>query len=738
MNNKIVYFSLVSVLGIMVSSEAIAWDNENTKSVSPSKQECEKYLLGKSQNVAEAETIENSFFSELNTEEKNHFDRACGKNSHNIFGASRVREGEYEQLSDIGENVEEALEPKRAVFGNRFDNGTKTWREDGSEYQEFVVGSTPFKTSQTYKGEIALIGAGKSGEYIAQLEKDSSDVLQVPEQVSKKSDEKLANSTSGVVEISKTSSSASENDLSALLASNVGQDANQATPINIYQGKGVAASLDIGDGRFALSLDDALSQAAKHAPQIAVFKQLPAIRETSVLEAEGRFKPEVFVEARYEDRDIPTTSLAQTAGDDRLREDDFATEFGVRKRVRSGAEVTLSQRFSSLETNLIEFDPAEQSRSRTVINVRQPILRGGGFSFNRALDNVAKLETDVAVQEFRRQSENHLLEVARAYWNLYLARAFAINETQSVVRIDNIVDRIENRRGIDAQRLQVTRAKAARAEQRSSLVRARNAVRNAEARLRALISSPNIRENQAREIIPQDVPNIVWKDLPIENLVQQAIERRPEIMQANYQHKASIIRKGISANEALPQLDLILEGSLNGREDNFNFGGAFTDGNEADYLVGIRFSMPIGRDERKARHKRRRLEELQQRRQIETTVTSLQLETEISVNEYAVAYEEFLQRKDALELAQQDYDILKERWQRGVGNDGIVFLDMLLEANRRLLLAQGELSEAIVTFKYSEANLERTRGQYLQSLGYRVARNVSKNGTPGYTLERTQ
>ena len=599
------------------------------------------------------------------------------KNSHSArrIGPSPIHAAQFESLPEADSSAFERLDKKRALISNRFNNGSKQWDKVGNEFEVQSKNGQNYKIPASYQRDILKIG--ESGDRVT---------------------------------------------------------VNAA----IWQGNNVTTPLGLGDGPFELSLSDALAQAAQYAAQIAVFRELPAIRETAVQEAKGRFKPEVFAEARYEDRDIPTTSLAQTAGDDRLREDDFATEFGIRKRVRTGAEVTLSQRFSSLETNLIEFDPSQQSRSRTALSVRQPLLREGGLSFNRALDNIAKLETDVAVQEFRRQSESHLLEVTRAYWNLYLARIVVNQEKAGLERLSGVAKRVSGRRGIDAQQLQVTRARAAEAALKSSLVRSRNAVRNAEARLRALVNSPSIMQAQTLEIVPTDLPVTQWRNYGFEEIVEEAIDRRPEIKQAYLQHKASVLRKGVAANEALPQLDIIAEGSLNGREDNFNFAGALDDANEGDYLVGVRFSMPIGRDERKARHKRRRLEELQQRRQVETTLTTVQLEAEVSLNEYAVAFEEYQQRKLAVDLATKDLQILEERWKRGVGGNGVVFLDMLIDANARALESQKEFAEALVTFKYAEANLDRARGRFLNQRGFKISRAVDRNGTPAYTLERTQ
>ena len=53
----------------------------------------------------------------------------------------------------------------------------------------------------------------------------------------------------------------------------------------------------------------------------------------------------------------------------------------------------------------------------------QPLLRGSGLDVNNAPTELAELDTKIAQYELVRQLENHLLEVERAYWALYTARA---------------------------------------------------------------------------------------------------------------------------------------------------------------------------------------------------------------------------------------------------------------------------------------------------------------------------
>ena len=142
-------------------------------------------------------------------------------------------------------------------------------------------------------------------------------------------------------------------------------------------------------GSQAFALADLVDKASVHSLQIGTFSTLPAIRDTAIAEAQGRFAPELFAEARHSNRNERTTALSQTAGDERLRETENVAEFGLRTRLRTGAEVTLSQRFSNLDSNIITYNPDKQSRARTTLGVVQPLLRGAGTAYGTAIERIA-------------------------------------------------------------------------------------------------------------------------------------------------------------------------------------------------------------------------------------------------------------------------------------------------------------------------------------------------------------
>ena len=330
------------------------------------------------------------------------------------------------------------------------------------------------------------------------------------------------------------------------------------------------ADVGASAGARSVALRDIIDEATRPSFQIGVFGALPAIRDTGVDEACGRFTPEAYAEVRRSDNQDRTTALSQTAGDLRLKEIDNSAEVGIRSRLRSGAQVTLSQRFSNLDTNNILYRPMNQIRSRTTISVIQPLLREAGTGYNTAIERIAGLEADSARLEFRRQAESHLLQIVRGYWTLYLARANHAQEARASGAVDDLAGRLDKRSGLDAQPLQVSRARAVGAERAAGLVRAANAVRNAEARLQSLVNDPAL-------TAPADAPVLRAMIVDARALTETAMAQRPEVRTAFLSYRSALLREGMARNERMPQLDLVLEASTRGGNYNRNISPSFGD-----------------------------------------------------------------------------------------------------------------------------------------------------------------
>lgn len=481
-------------------------------------------------------------------------------------------------------------------------------------------------------------------------------------------------------------------------------------------------------------LDDFVFSAVANSHQIKVFGDLPAIRETAIDEAEGRFTPELFAEARAERRNEFSSNIALTTGEDRLKRNELELEVGIRSRIRTGAEVTLAQRFTDIDTNETDFLPNNQVRSRTVLTVLQPLLRGSGTTINNAPTEVAKLDTEIARYEFWRQVEGHLLEVERAYWALYQARSEFMQMERLAKRTTSVASRLAARRDIDADPLLISRARAASAQRQADLVRARTAIVNSEARLKALVNDPEL-DLSRFELLPATLPGGARPNIGSDDLIAEVLTNRPEVQQAFLQHRASIIREGVAANESLPQLDLVLEGRFTGGAEDDRFGRSFGNGIEDGfgYLIGLRFSIPLGADERDARHTRRQIETRQQQRQIDVVLSTSFLDLETAINEYQVAIKDMKFAHRALHISDRDLGVLDARWRDGGYVDGgLALLAALLDSQLQVQQSERAVAAARASVEIASANLARARGGLLDRWGLNLLKAPGRRGLPTY------
>ncbi|HUS93022.1 MAG TPA: TolC family protein [Phycisphaerae bacterium] len=466
-------------------------------------------------------------------------------------------------------------------------------------------------------------------------------------------------------------------------------------------------------------LDDLLVLALRNSSQIKVFSDVPLIRETGIQEARGRFDTHVFAEAAYEYTNDPTGSLLTTGfAPGRFKQYETRAEAGVKKKLLTGADVAVSQRFARTGNNSVFFIPDKQATARLGLWINQPLLKGAGIEYNRSLIRIAKIDSQIARNEFIRQAESHLLEITRSYWNLYFSRSLCTQKRKLLADTTELVAQLAKRKGIDAMEDQLKRAQAAQAKRHADLVRVDMAIRNAEDRIKALINDPNFLPSSSAELVPADTPLYRRMEVDLKDTAATALENRPEIRQAFLQLKAAAIRREVSKNELLPQLDLILEMSIAGLDK----AGSLTDGWDEQweahpsFLVGLEFDFPVENNVAKARDRRRRLEIRQQLAQVQTTVDTVLLEAKIAARELRTAARELDSRYASLQAATEDLRILQKRWESHAGGDAkpvVGYLQLLLDAQDRLANAQEAFSQTSAIYNVAMVNLQRAQGTLL-------------------------
>ena len=473
-----------------------------------------------------------------------------------------------------------------------------------------------------------------------------------------------------------------------------------------------------------VNMGDLILMAMEHSARVSVARTLPQIRETAIVGAASEFDWNQFIDARFNDVSEPVgSSLTVGLGGTRFREHDFSIDTGFRRKFFNGADFYTYQRAGHVNSNSSFFIPNNQATSRIVLGFTQPLLRGRGAAYNTSLILLAEIDAGSANDEFHRQLQAHLLEVARGYWALYLERATLAQKVALFLKTREITDQLNSRSNIDAQRSQVISANAALASRRADLIRSQAAVKNAETRLRALINSPLLEgDSNLLEIIPAEHPTDWHYPVDSNSEFQIAVQNRPEVAAALKNIHAASVRLDMSDHEILPTLNLVTEAYVAGLQGDSDFGNAWLDQfreGEPGYSIGLQYEVPLGRRAATSNQRRRQLEVFQLQEQYRATLELVRAEVEVAVREMQTAYRELHAKNRSRYAVAAEVKTLEARWNElgDQGSTGGLLLESLLRAQERLNQFEYEFAKSQLTYSLALINLRHANGTLYRTEG---------------------
>jgi outer membrane protein TolC len=319
----------------------------------------------------------------------------------------------------------------------------------------------------------------------------------------------------------------------------------------------------------------------------------------------------------------------------------------------------------------------------------------------------------------RRDLEDHLINVTRAYWTLYQARAEWLQRKRLYDNAVVLLDVLKARNGVDSHMRQVLRAEAAVARRQSDLIRTETQIRNSQSRLQLLTGDPNLVQSGHRELIPQDIPLSMPVALSQRDATITALDSRSDISESIRKIQAISARVGAAKNQVLPRLDLILHthvAGLDAQRDTFGaFVNQFSDGRPS-YAAGLLYETPIGNRAAQARLARNRWEMVRAIHEFQQTTEEAFTEVELAVRETQTAYSEIVSKTQSIDAANREVKYLKQRWELlpDPNESAVLLIEDLLDAQERLADEERALVTAQVGYALSWVQLRKSMGVLLR------------------------
>ena len=441
----------------------------------------------------------------------------------------------------------------------------------------------------------------------------------------------------------------------------------------------------------------------------------------------------------------PQTTLFNT-GTSSLISQRTNSQFGINKAFLTGTSVSMgfNNFFSDQNSGRLDFNPSKTVNAN--IQVQQRLLQGFGFAVNNRNIRIARNNYKVSELVFKQQVIATVASVIGLYWDLVAANEDVVVKRQALALNQKLYD--DNKKQVEIGTLapiEIIRAEAevARSQQEltiseTNLLQQETVLKNALSRTGvanpALADSRIIATDKIR--IPENEPV-----QPIQDLVNKAMDFRPEVEQSRINIESSKIGLVGTKNALKPTVDAFgtfqnngLSGTLNqlpvppvpgatnvnpinrnpAAVDGYFLGGYGTAlsqvfrRNFPDYSIGVTLNIPLRNRGAQADMLREQLAVRQSEVRLQQQLNQVRVDVQnavISLQQARARHQTSVKNRV---LQEQTLDAEQKKY--ALGASTIFFV---IQAQRDLTSAQANEVAALSAYARARNDLERSTGQTL-------------------------
>ena len=461
-----------------------------------------------------------------------------------------------------------------------------------------------------------------------------------------------------------------------------------------------------------LALADAVLRALERNLDITISRRTREIRLTDILFEQAKFDPTLNLSGRYDRKispvNIPTLSFTANTRD----QNNSLLSVGIEQKILTGADYDLN--FNSRRTSVggqtgFLFDPAYNSDF--TLNLSQPLLRDFGTEVNRAQIRIAQNNARVEDHVFFDRVLQVISTVEQTYWELVFAHE-GLKVAQTALRAAEELlasNRAKAKAGLMAI-VDVLQAEAAVASRVEEVLVAEKGIRDQQDRLRQLLNPSEEELRQEVQVIPIDTPIQHLEPISLQEAIDIAIERRPEILQASKNIETSGLNVKFAKNQLLPSLALEgrvgLAGLGSDPGDMFdrNFSGDFY-----NWGGGLVLSYPLGNRSAWSQYRKRQIEARNAQDSLQSARQQVIIDLKEAVRRVRTDFKRIETTRSARILSEKQLEAEQERL-----NVGLSTTRFVLDFQRDLAIAQRNELRAVVDYNKSLSNLARQKGTTLE------------------------
>lgn len=318
---------------------------------------------------------------------------------------------------------------------------------------------------------------------------------------------------------------------------------------------GLAAGAIAQTDEKTLSLDECIKTALENNLGVAVEILNPEIANASVSLARERFFPQLSMRYFSQSTNSPSFSWIDAANEVTTKYNNYVAFF--QQILPIGTNITASLFSYQNDTNQ-KFQTINPRYGSTLqFEVSQPLLKNFGYRINRRQIIIARNNREISNSQLEQVLLDTVYNVEEAYWNLVFSIEDLRVKNQSLELARDLLKK--NRREVEVGTLapiEILSAEAEVATREADILQAENMVRNNENILKTIINLDRGGAGSLFKIVPVDSPSYAKLDISLEEALQTAMDRRPDLGSYRWDIKSKEIDFTFAKNQLLPELSL--------------------------------------------------------------------------------------------------------------------------------------------------------------------------------------
>lgn len=473
--------------------------------------------------------------------------------------------------------------------------------------------------------------------------------------------------------------------------------------------------------RMRLSLEECIGIALQSNPDLQVVAFEPEKSAADILASKGEFDPMASGMFTYMESSQQASAEYRLFGGISSIEMYRANwQFGLAGKLQWGTMYNVQFDLDKSESTYNRF--IEEYNGGLTLTITQPLLRGRGTKANLARIKIAKLARDMSDLAVQQAVMETVAQVIKSYWDLVGAYESLRVQEEALANAERLLEISQKRFDIGtAAAIEVLQAKAGVATRQSEFISARSRIMDAEDLLKQMLNMRDEGLFSSKRIVPTDRPSAPEIDIEefkvidekLEESIQLALERRPELQSAEIEIQSAEIERGRASNDLLPKVD-VTGGVYQGARDHYLreiFYGV-RDRSDNFYTYGVQGSLPIGNRAARGQYTRANLSARQAESRLEKTKQEVMLKVRMAMRALKTSQILIESNQEARKLQETNVAAEEKRLQLGVSTSYRV-----LQIQQDLTLAQTQEVSSRIAYEKALVDLRLAEGSILDQLG---------------------